>query len=180
MMKSKRLLWAIALLLSPAFPLALVAGAPASASAGGAGFHVVESLGCNNPSFCGSLQLSSFRGTAQLNSDGTASGQLTAAGLVQGSGPGAGAQHFAVDVADLGGQPGWFVGPNGDFFITNETDTFTGRSVGPPLTVFDTFPPYPHDLGIPAAPGHYNTTELFGFTPPPGVTFQIQVTQLPG
>jgi len=94
--------------------------------------------------------------------------------------PGRGAQHFAVDIADLGGQPGWFAGANGNFFITNETDTFTGRSGGPPVTVSDAFPPYPHDLGIPATAGHFNTTQLFGFTPPPGVTFQIQVTQLPG
>lgn len=91
----------------------------------------------------------------------------------------AGAQHFAIDIADLNGQPGWYIGQNGDFFITNETDTFTGHG-GPPVTVFDAFPPYPHDLGIPAAPGHYDTTHLFGFPPPPGVTFQIQVTQVPG
>lgn len=179
-MKSKRLVGAGVLLLSSALQVVLVAGAPASASASGTGFQVVESLGCNNPSFCGSLGLASFHGTAQFNSDGTASGQLTVGGVVQGSGPAAGAQHFAVDIAALGGQPGWFVGPNGNLFITNETDTFTGRSGGPPVTVFDAFPPYPHDLGIPAAPGHYNTTQLFGFTPPPGVTFQIQVTQLPG
>src|SRR5262249_41930189 len=73
---------------------------------------------------------------------------------------------------------GWYIGQNGDFFITNETDTFTGHG-GPPVTVFDALPPYPHDLGIPAAPGHYDTTRLFGFTPPPAVTFHIQVTQLP-
>jgi hypothetical protein len=99
---------------------------------------------------------------------------------LQGGGPAAGAQHFAVDVADLGGQPGWFAGPNGDIWVTNATETFTGRSGGPPVTVFDGFPPYPSDTGIPAAPGHYNTTQLFGFTTPPGVSFQIQVTQLPG
>ena len=179
-MKGKRLPRAIGLLLSPALPLALALGTPASAYASGIEFHVVESLACNNPSFCGSLNLSGFHGSAQFNSDGTASGQLTALGLLQGGGPGAGAQHFAIDIADLNEQPGWFTGPDGDIFITNETDTFTGRSGGPPVTVFDAFPPYPHDLGIPAAPGHYNTTELFGFTPPAGVTFQIQVTQLPG
>jgi len=179
-MKGKRLVWPSVLLLASALQVVLVAGVPASAYASGTGFQVVESLSCTNPSFCGSLGLASFHGTAQFNSDGTASGQLTVGGLVQASGPAAGTQHFAVDIADLGGQPGWFAGPNGNFFITNETDTFTGRSGGPPVTVSDAFPPYPHDLGIPATAGHFNTTRLFGFTPPPGVTFQIQVTQLPG
>jgi hypothetical protein len=179
MMKGKRLLRATVLLLSPALPLALLAGASANASASGTEFHVVETLSCNNPTFCGNLNLIDFHGQAQFNADGSGSGQLTVGTIVQSSGPAAGAQHFAIDIADLNGQPGWYIGQNGDFFITNETDTFTGHG-GPPVTVFDAFPPYPHDLGIPAAPGHYDTTGLFGFTPPPGVTFQIQVTRLPG
>jgi hypothetical protein len=177
--KGRRLLQAIGLLLSPVLPLALTLGTPTGADASGPEFHIVETLACSNPSFCGGLDLSGFHGSAQFNPDGTASGQLTALGLLHGR-PGAGTDHFAIDIADLSGQPGWFVGPNGDFFITNETDTFTGTNGGPPVTVFDAFPPYPHDLGIPATPGHLNTTELFGFAPPPGVTFQIQVTQLPG
>jgi hypothetical protein len=179
MMKCKRLLRATVLLLSPALPLALLAGASANASASGTEFHVVETLSCNDPTFCGNLNLIDFHGEAQFNADGSGSGQLTVGTIVQVSGPAAGAQHFAIDIAELNGQPGWYIGQNGDLFITNETDTFTGHG-GPPVTVFDAFPPYPHDLGIPAAPGHYNTTRLFGLTPPPGVTFQIQVTQLPG
>ena len=114
-MKGKRLVWA-SVPLASALQVVLVAGGPTSAYASGTGFQVVESLSCTNPSFCGSLGLASFHGTAQFNSDGTASGQLTVGGLVQSSGPAAGAQHFAVDIADLGGQPGWFVGPNGNFF----------------------------------------------------------------
>ena len=153
MMKGQRLLRATVLVLSPALPLALLAGASANASASGTGFHVVESLSCNDPAFCGSLNLIGFHGEAQFNADGSGSGQLTVGGIAQGSGPAAGAQHFAIDIADLNGQPGWYVGQNGDFFITNETDTFTGHG-GPPVMVFDAFPPYPHDLGIPAAPGH--------------------------
>jgi hypothetical protein len=39
--------------------------------------------------------------------------------------------------------------------------------------------PGPQDTGIPAAPGHYNTSELLGFKPPPGVAFQIQVVEIP-
>ncbi len=178
--KVKRLLSASAVLLASALPLALATAAATSAYASGAEIHAAISLNCNNPSFCGSDGLGGFWGSAQFNSDGTGSAQLIGCSHLQGGGPAAGAQDFANTVADLNGQPGWFVGPNGDIWVTNSTDTFTGRSGGPPVTAFDPFPPYPSDTGIPAAPGHYNSTELFGFTPPPGVSFQIQVTQLPG
>ena len=178
-MKVKRLLWASAVLLASAVPLALIAAAPTSAHASGVELHATFSLVCNNPSFCGSDGLSGFWGSAQFNSDGTGSAQLIGCSPICGV-PAAGAQHFASTVADLNGQSGWFVGPNGDIWVTNSTDTFTGRSGGPPVTIFDPFPPYPSDTGIPAAPGHYNTAALFGFAPPPGVSFQIQVTQLPG
>jgi hypothetical protein len=45
--------------------------------------------------------------------------------------------------------------------------------------VVNPFPPYPEDTGIPAAPGHYNTSSFLGFSPPPGVAFQVQVVKLP-
>jgi hypothetical protein len=179
-MKVRRLLSAAVLALAPALPLALAAAAPTSAYASGTELHATMSLNCNNPSFCGSDGLGGFWGSAQFNPDGTGSAQLIGCGHLQGGGPAAGAQHFSAGVADLNGQPGWFVGANGDIWVTNTTETFTGKSGGPPVTVFDAFPPYPSDTGIPAAPGHYNTAELFGFTPPPGVSFQIQVTHLPG
>jgi hypothetical protein len=35
------------------------------------------------------------------------------------------------------------------------------------------------DTGIPARAGHYSTREFFGFQPPPGVSFQVQVTKIP-
>lgn len=178
-MKDKRLLRSTVLLLPLALPFALLAGASANASASGTEFHVVETLSCNDPTLCGNLNLIDFHGEAQFNADGSGSGQLTVGTVVEGSGSAARAQHFAIGIAGLNGQPGWYIGQNGDFFITNETDTFAGHG-GPPVTVSDAFPPYPHDLGIPAAPGHYDTTELFGFTTPPGVTFQIQVTRIPG
>src|SRR5215469_9334580 len=179
-MNVKRLLWASVLALASAFPLALAAAVPTSAYASGTVFHAAVSMNCDNPSFCGSQDLGGFWGSAQFNSDGTGSAQLIGCSHLQGGGLAAGAQHFSADVADLNGQPGWFVGSNGDIWVTNTTETFTGRSGGPPVIVFDGFPPYPSDTGFPAAPGHYNTTELFGFTPPPGVSFQIQVTRLPG
>jgi hypothetical protein len=43
----------------------------------------------------------------------------------------------------------------------------------------DPEPPYPADTGIPAVPGHYNTSELLGFSPPPGVSFMVQVVRIP-
>ena len=176
-MKVKRLLWASVLALAPALTLALTAAAPTTAHASTAGFHATISMSCNNPSVC--QNLGAFQGSAQFNADGTGSAQLTVSGHFQGGGPADGAQHLASSVANLNGQPGWFVGPNGDIWVTNSTDTFTGRSGGPPVTIFDPFPPYPSDTGIPAATGHYNTTQLLGLTLP-GVSFQIQVTQLPG
>lgn len=47
-----------------------------------------------------------------------------------------------TDPAPITACGGWFAGPNGDFWITNETDTFTGRNGGPPVTLSDPFPPY--------------------------------------
>lgn len=35
------------------------------------------------------------------------------------------------------------------------------------------------DTGIPAIAGHYSTSELLGFDPPPGVAFQVQVAFRP-
>ena len=92
-MKIKRLLWTSALLLASALPLALVAVAPTSAYASGAEIHATMSLNCNNPSFCGSQGLGGFWGSAQFNSDGTASAQLIGCSHLQGGGPAAGAQH---------------------------------------------------------------------------------------
>jgi hypothetical protein len=65
-------------------------------------------------------------------------------------------------------------------WIASETDTFTGRIGGPPVTVSNPLPPYPADMGIPTTPGHYTALELFGFAPPPGVSFQVHVVQIPG
>jgi len=176
-MKTKRLLSATVLLAASALLLALTVAAPGSAYASTGGFHVAVSFACNSPSSCdepGSLAIA-----GPFNADGTASAHTVGTSHLQG-GPADGAQQVAITVADLGGRPGWFVGPDGNFWITNETDTTIGRTGGPPVSVFDPFPPYPSDTGIPATPGHYNSTEIFGFTPPPGVHFMIQVTKVPG
>ena len=56
------------------------------------------------------------------------------------------------------------------FWIRHETVRYVGH--GTPVTIVDPDGPasYPSDTGIPATPGHYNTTQLLGFTPPPGVS----------
>ena len=132
------------------------------------------SLKCNNPTVCGPT-LSGASGSAEFDSDNTAVAQLTNSDHLQGGGPASGAQHSSA-------QASWFIAPGitglPDFFIASETRTFTGRSGGPPVTVFDPFPPYPSDLGFPAVPGHYNVTSLFGFKAPPGFVFNIQVVQV--
>ena len=132
-------------------------------------YQVTLSFNCNNPSFCGSDGLGGFWGWAVFNNDGTADAELTGCGHIRGVGGGAG--HMSVDAS------GWFIGPNGDFFISSEDVTFVGH--GPPVTVHNPEPPYPSDTGIPATPGHYTATDVFGFQPPPGVAIQIQVTKIP-
>jgi hypothetical protein len=152
-----------------------VAAAPASAGYGPlAVYQVAFSFNCNNPSFCGSGGLGGFWGWAVFNSDGTADAELTGCGHLQGGpgGGGGGAGHMSSDAT------GWFVGDNGDFWISHEEITFTGH--GPPVTLSDPQGPYPSDTGIPATPGHYRTSDLLGFQPPPGVSFNVQVTRIPG
>ena len=182
-MKIRRLAGAAALLLASALPLAATAvpsaNADTSSGYGKAEYQTAFSVNCDNPSICGGQNLGGFWGWSQFNVDGTGNAQLNNCGHLEGGGPAAGAQHFADDIADLNGQPGWYIGPNGDFWITNETATFTGRNGGPPITVVDPTPPYPLDTGIPTAPGHYSTADLLGFTAPPGESIQIQVTKIP-
>jgi len=128
-------------------------------------YQVAISSNCNNPSACGP-NLGGFWGWAVFNTDHTADAELTGCGHLVGGG-GGGAGHFHADAQ-------WFIGRNGDFWTKNETDTFVGR--GGTQTVFTAAP---MDTGIPAAPGHYSTSEILGFQPPPGVAIQMQVTKIP-
>jgi hypothetical protein len=162
-------------------PIALVAVLAAAALAGVAAprakadygplaeYQVAMSFNCNNKTACGP-DLGGFWGWAVFNTDGTADAELTGCGHLVGGpgGGGGGADHFHADVGN------WYVGQNGNFWVTDETDTYVGH--GQPVTV-----PVPgsSDTGIPAAAGHYDTTELLGFAPPPGMSFQIQVAEIP-
>lgn len=139
-------------------------------------YQTTFSMNCNNPSVCGP-NLGGFWGWAVFNSDGTADAQLTGCDHMQGGGPAAGAQHFSSDVSGTAQNPGWYIGPNGNFWINNETDTFTGRTGGQPQTI--TIGSEAVDTGIPATPGHWNVATLLGFKAPPGLSIQIQVTKIP-
>jgi hypothetical protein len=154
--------------------LALTAGFASSAGAygGGAGHEMWQigiSFNCNNPSLCGN-ETGGTWGWGEFDRQGDQTwgdAQLTfcghTVGGVGGSG-GAGAGHVDIDLHS------WYIGSNGDFWVTSETDTFTGH--GPPQS--QEFTPENEDTGVPATPGHYNTTDLFGFSAP-GLAFQIQV-----
>ena len=118
--------------------------------------------------------LGGFWGWVEFDSGGQGDATLTGCGhLVASGGPGAGADHFNVEITGWTIEPGT-AGPL-TFFITDGTMTFTGNTGGRPVTV-----PIlsPIDTGIRAVAGHYNTAQILGFNPPPGVAFQIQVVQL--
>ncbi len=159
--------------------LTLATAAVIGATAPGAGsygnlalYQIGLSFNCNNPAICGS-QLGGFWGWAEFDSDNTGDAQLTGCEHMQG-GPAGGAQHFSADVH------GWYIGPGSagpaTFFVTSETDTYTGRSGGPPVVI--TIPSENLDTGIPAVPGHYSSQTLFGSSAPPGTNFEIQVVKL--
>jgi hypothetical protein len=75
------------------------------------------------------------------------------------------AGHTSFDVTS------WTISAPGTFVASGtETDTFRGMKETHPFTNEDT--------GIPATPGHYNTTNVLGFTAP-GVAIQIQVAFRP-
>jgi len=137
-------------------------------------WQIAVSQNCNNPSFCTPFQ-GGFWLWAEFDSDGT--GDATGTGcahLVAAGSPGAGADHFNADIQ------GWVVMPGSagplTFFVLSGTMTLTGHTGGPPVTV--PIAPLPLDTGIPAVAGHFSTSMILGFTPPPGVTFIIQVVQL--
>jgi hypothetical protein len=156
--------------------LGLLPTVPAQAYGNLAVYQTAFSFNCNNPAVCGSQNLGGFWGWAEFDSDNTADAELVGCSHLQGGGPAAGAQHFEAEAT------GWFIALAADgsgrldFWVTGETDTFTGRHGGPPVSVTT---PGPTDTGIPATPGHYNVTSLFGFSAPPGFAIQIQVVKIP-
>ncbi len=160
---------AISLALVVAFSVSLSRAPSARAYGRLALWQIGLSFNCNNVASCGP-QLGGFWGWAEFDSDNTADAQLTGCEHQQG-GPAAGAHHMSVAAT------GWTIDPTtGDFIVTSEVDTITGRTGGPPITV--TIPSEYFDTRIPAAAGHYSSQTLFGMQAPPGTNFEIQVVQL--
>jgi hypothetical protein len=142
-------------------------------------WQVTASLNCNGPSSTRAICDEAFGGPGGqwiwgvLNADGTGDATVTGCGHVTGGGGPfqAGAGHENVDILSWTTAYG-SAGPN-TLIITGETDTLVGH--GAPVSV--TFNPEYSDTGIPLAPGHYTTFDLFGLTAP-GLSFNIQVTYI--
>lgn len=139
---------------------------------GGAGHEMWQvglSFNCNNPDFCGSSSLGGYWGWAEFDRDGATTwgdfrGSFCMHSVAHTGFSGAGSITIEAD--------SWTVGPFGTFLVTGtEVDTFRGQRTTTPLV--------DDDSGIPAAPGHYETTQIFGSPVPPGVTVQIQVSYRP-
>ncbi len=151
--------------------------APAGAYGDGAAhdmWQVGISFNCNNPDFCGA-NLGGFWGWVEF--DRSADGQqtwgdaeLTGCFHTVGGGGFAGAAHISIEVTSWT-VAGGSAGPQTIYASGIETDSFRGDKVTFPVTNMDT--------GITAVPGHYSTTDVLGFDPPPGVAIQIQVAFRP-
>lgn len=150
-----------------------VSAAPAHAYGGDGRMDVYQltvSFNCDNPTFCGQ-NLGGFWGWGELDHN-PATGQNTGDAQLTGCAHGQfnGASHTSVDVTN------WWVAPGSAgpmTFFTDEVDTMTFRGQTQVVTLTN------NDIGVPAVPGHYSTSQIFGFTPPPGVSAQIQVAFKP-
>jgi hypothetical protein len=163
---------------SLAVSVALLGGTAATATAYGGGadhdmWQVGISFNCNNPAFCGP-SLGGFWAWAEFDrsADGTVTwGDVEGAGCFHTLGGGGGAAiHVSVEIESWTIEPG-SAGPQTFFASGEETDSFRGNKTTFDITHFDT--------GVPAVPGHYSASDIFGFDPPPGVAVQIQVAFRP-
>jgi hypothetical protein len=164
--------------LATAAVLAMGFASPAGAYGGGAGhdmWQVGLSFNCNNPSICNTPDMGTggFWGWAEFDrsADGTQTwgdAQFAFCFHTIGGG-GASAGHTAFEIESWTIEPG-SAGPQTFFASGEQTDTGHGMKVTTDFTHEDT--------GIPAVPGHYNTSDVFGFTAP-GVAAQIQVAFRP-
>ena len=158
-----------------AFSILPILTPPAHAYGNTAQWQIGVSFNCNSPTFCTPFQ-GGFWGWVEFDNDGTGDATLTGCGhLVAAGSPGAGADHFNVEIE------GWTVMPGSagplTFFVLGGTMTFTGGTGGPPVTV--PISPLPLDTGFPAVAGHFTTSMILGFSPPPGVALVIQVVHIP-
>jgi hypothetical protein len=152
--------------------------APAGAYGGGANhdmWQVGLSFNCNNPSICTGPDMGTggFWGWAELDrsADGTQTwGDAEFAFCFHTvGGGGAGAGHTSQEIESWYIAPG-SAGPQTFFISGTQTDTYRGVKETSEFTNFDS--------GVSAVPGHYSTTDIFGFSAP-GVAVQIQVAFRP-
>ena len=153
----------------------LVAAATGAAAYGGDGkmdvYQIGISFNCNNRMFCAPDELGGFWGWAELDHN-PATGANTGDAQFTGCSHGTfkGAAHENDEITN------WFIAPGSagprTFFVTGEsTTTFRGHRDVETFTDMDT--------GVPAVQGHYSSQEIFGITPPPGISAQIQVAFKP-
>jgi hypothetical protein len=173
-------MWSILRRVMVALVLALggfaLGASPAHAYGGGAGHDMWQigiSFNCNNPDLCGD-EVGGFWGWAEFDrsADGTQTwgdAKLAGCSHTVGGGGFAGAVSISVEIESWTIAPG-SAGPQTFFASGEETDRFRGG--------VDTFDMVNSDTGIPAAPGHYSTDDVFGFSAP-GVAAQIQVAFRP-
>jgi hypothetical protein len=169
----KHRLWLATIVAGAAMLVAAWMASTAGAYGSAAQWQIAISENCNNPSLCGGGG-GGFWGWAEFDNDNTGDAEFAGCGHLVPAHGDAGAGHFSVEV------DGWYIAPGSagpqTFFIVSETDTFTGH--GPPTS--ETFTNENFDTGVPAVPGHYSLAQqVFGFSGP-GVTFQLQVVQIPG
>jgi hypothetical protein len=163
--------------LAAAATLAVGVASPAGAYGGGANHDMWQigiSSNCNNPSICNEFGgTGGFWGWAEFDrsADGTQTwGDAEFADCFHTvGGGGAGAGHTSIDIESWTIAPG-SAGPQTFFASGEETDTSRGMT--------NTFDFTNLDTGFTAVPGHYSTSEVFGFTAP-GVAFQAQVAFRP-
>jgi hypothetical protein len=172
----RRLIVLVSLIATMALAAVGWSAAPAGAYGGGANhdmWQVGMSFNCNNPDFCGS-ELGGFWGWVEFDrsADGTQTwGDLEAAFCFHTvGGGGAGGGHTSIEIESWTIEPG-SAGPETFFASGEETDSSGGFS--------QTFDFTHEDTGISAVPGHYSTSEVLGFTAPPGVALVIQVAFRP-
>jgi hypothetical protein len=163
--------------LAAAALLAVGVTAPAGAYGGGANhdmWQVGLSFNCNNPSLCADVG-GTGGSWGWVEFDRSADGTQTwgdaeiAFCFHTVGGGGAGAGHSSIEIESWTIEPG-SAGPQTFFASGEETDTFRGTS--------ETFDVTHEDTGISAVPGHYNTSDVLGFSAP-GVAIQIQVAFRP-
>jgi hypothetical protein len=175
----RRVIVLVSLIATMALAAIGLSAGPAGAYGGGAShdmWQVGLSFNCNNPSICNTPDFGGtggFWGWVEFDrsADGTQTwGDVEAAFCFHTvGGGGAGAGHTSIEVESWTIAPG-SAGPQTFFASGEETDSFRGTS--------QTFDVVNEDTGIPAVPGHYNTSTVLGFSAP-GVAVQIKVAFRP-